>query len=97
MLFFKILMNEINAPTLENLIYEHSVLSGGLKLATKRLDGGEKLQDYIYKTLVVVTRAYLMVAKKEFPTELEKERYCLREQLTEFRNKYDLFISCSRE
>lgn len=90
-------MNEINVPTLENLIYEHSILSGGLKLATKRLDGGENIQDYIYKTLVVVTRAYLMVAKKEFPIELERERYSLREQLIEFKNKYDFFISCSRE
>jgi len=87
--------NKIGAtPPLDNLISEYSFIKEGIELAKKRIEGQLKLPDYMFKTLSVLTRAYILTACTYYPSDLKHQKKVLEKGLndlkTMFKNQQNL-------
>jgi len=82
-------MNRNNVPSLEGMLFEYNILNGLADITIKRIEGGEKLPEYIYKTVVIPTRAYIIIAKKYFPNELNSKIATLKGKAEKLKELYN--------
>lgn len=75
-------------PSLDKLIFEYCIIKGGINLSKRRIEGQSKLPSYIFKTLSVLTRAYILTALKYFPSNLKNRTEILRRELNELKDMY---------
>jgi hypothetical protein len=79
---------ERKKPTLYELEFEHHVVEGSLTLAMRRIQREQKLTDDMYKTVMVLSYAYMYTARKYFPEEFKEEIKAIRWNAREFRSIY---------
>jgi hypothetical protein len=75
-------------PELNKLIFEYGVLDGGIELAKRRLNNGQKLPEHMYKTIYVLTRAYIKIANEYYPEDLCEQAGILGKRLDGLKSLY---------
>jgi len=75
-------------PSLDTLVIEYDLIKGGIELAKSRIKKQAKLPDYMFKTLSVITRAYILTALKDYPSDLKNQTEVLRIELDKLKNMF---------
>ena len=75
-------------PDFAKLLFEYHVLDGGIELAQRRLNIGQKLPEHMYKTIYVLTRAYINIANDFYPDDLGEQTAHLRISLDGLKDLY---------
>jgi hypothetical protein len=75
-------------PTLEELADEFSFVEEAVRRATERMRRGNSLPDYIYKTVVLLTKAYTCTVRTYYPESMVEGINKMRQDLREFREMY---------
>ena len=76
-------------PTLEHMLFEHTVVEGLLNLAELRIKRGVRIPSYMLKTINNFSEAYLYVIRDNFPEEMAEHYRSIEKKLDGFLELYE--------
>ncbi|MBW2963852.1 hypothetical protein KY363_00180 [Candidatus Woesearchaeota archaeon] len=76
-------------PTIEHMLYEHTVIHGLLVLAEKRILRGVGMPEYVYRAARNLGEAYLMTIQEHFPKTMDAQYREVEEQLDRLIGLYE--------